>query len=105
MQNIIARAAQKAMPGLTEPIVVQKEQNKDWDYVSPSAMKFFNQFKKQGSFGFASCQDMANAILANIEQESNDAIEKIDLAQVGKGDPSKSGFFLNITLKNSFVQD
>jgi hypothetical protein len=48
---------------------------------------------------------MANAILANIEQESNDAIEKIDLAQVGKGDPAKSGFFLNITLKNSFVEE
>ena len=47
---------------------------------------------------------MANAILANIDQDNNDAIEKIDLAQVGKGDPSKSGFFLNITLKSSFIE-
>ena len=104
LSAIIARAAKKAMPELNEPVVVTAERNKEWDYVSPSAMKFFNQFKKQGSFGFASCQDMANAILANIDQDNNDAIEKIDLAQVGKGDPSKSGFFLNITLKSSFIE-
>jgi protein-arginine kinase activator protein McsA len=103
LQSIIARAAQKALPGLNEPIVVTAERNKEWDYVCPSAMKFFNQFKKQGSFGFASCQDMANAILANID-DSNDAIEKIDLCQAGKGDPAKSGFFLNITLKPSFIE-
>ena len=79
LQTIITRAAQKAMPGLTEPIIVQAEKNKEWDYVCPSAMKFYNQFKKQGSFGFSTCLDMANAILANIDHE-NDAIEKIDLA-------------------------
>ena len=56
-------------------------------------------YKKDGSFGFKSCLDMANAIVANIESETNDAIEKIELAQAGKGDPTKSGFFLNITLK------
>ena len=56
-------------------------------------------YKKDGSFGFKSCLDMANAIVANIETETNDAIEKIELAQAGKGDPTKSGFFLNITLK------
>ncbi len=47
---------------------------------------------------------MAIAILNNIDQETNDAIEKIDLAQAGKGDPAKSGFFLNITLKSSFIE-
>ena len=56
-------------------------------------------YKKDGSFGFKSCLDMENAIVANIESETNDAIEKIELAQAGKGDPTKSGFFLNITLK------
>jgi len=67
-------------------------------------MKFFNQFKKQGSFGFSSCLDMANAIIKNIDDAENDAIEKIDLAQIGKGDPLKSGYFLNITLKDSFIE-
>jgi hypothetical protein len=104
LKNIISRAAQKALPGLTEPIVVQPESNKEWDYVCPSAMKFFNMFKKTGSFGFASCLDMANAIVANIDQNENDAIEKIELAQAGKGDPAKSGFFLNITLKQAFIE-
>ena len=47
---------------------------------------------------------MANAIVANIDKETNDAIEKIELAQAGKGDPAKSGFFLNITLKQSFIE-
>ena len=37
------------------------------------------------------------------QTQENDAIEKIELAQIGKGDPSKSGYFLNITLKNSFL--
>ena len=80
LQTIIGRAAQRALPGLKEPIVVQAERNKEWDYVCPSAMKFFNMYKKEGSFGFKSCLDMANAIVANIETETNDAIEKIELA-------------------------
>ena len=67
-------------------------------------MKFFNQFKKQGSFGFASCLDMANAIIKNIDEADTDAIEKIDLCQIGKGDATKSGYFMNITLKNSFLE-
>jgi hypothetical protein len=47
---------------------------------------------------------MANAIIKNIDDAENDAIEKIDLAQIGKGDPLKSGYFLNITLKDSFIE-
>lgn len=66
-------------------------------------MKFFNQYKKQGSFGFATCQDMAAAIVSNIDQ-TNDAIEKVELSQVGKGPIDKSGFFLNIHLKAQFVE-
>jgi len=104
LSQIIGKAARKAMPGLTDPVSVTAEQNKEWDYVCPSAMKFFNMHKKKGSFGFASCLDMAKAIAENIDAENN-AIEKVDLAQIGKGDPSKSGFFLNITLKNSFIEN
>jgi hypothetical protein len=92
------------MPELAEPVAVQAERNKEWDYVCPSAMKFFNMSKKKGSFGFASCQEMAQAIIDNIDQTENNAIEKIDLAQIGKGDPSKSGFFMNITLKPDFIE-
>lgn len=45
---------------------------------------------------------MAKAIVDNIEKD-NDAIEKVEFSQMGKGDPAKSGFFLNIHLKNSFI--
>mmetsp|Transcript_35142 Transcript_35142/g.46281 ORF Transcript_35142/g.46281 Transcript_35142/m.46281 type:complete len:90 (+) Transcript_35142:1-270(+) len=82
LSSILQRAAQRAMPGLTDPIAVTPEKNKDWEYVSPSAMKFFNMHKKKGSFGFATCQDMANAIVQNIEQD-NEAIQKIELSQAG----------------------
>lgn len=70
----------------------------------PSAMKFFNMSKKTGSFGFSSCHEMAKAIVENIDPAENDAIEKIELSQAGKGPIEKSGFFLNITLKNEFIE-
>ena len=46
LQTIIGRAAKRAMPELSESVQVVAERNKEWDYNSPSAMKFFNQFKK-----------------------------------------------------------
>ena len=60
--------------------------------------------KKKGSFGFKTCQDMAGAIKEKVEQMDQDAIEKLELSQAGAGDPSKAGFFLNITLKESFIE-
>jgi len=90
------------MPDLKDPVTVQPVRNKDWDYETPSAISIFNKNKKAGSYGFKTCQDMAKAIVANIDTD-NDAIEKVDFSQMGKGDPAKSGFFLNITLKNSFI--
>jgi arginyl-tRNA synthetase len=83
-------------------MAVTPERNKEWDYTSPSAIKIFNMSKKQGSFGFPTCQDMANAVIQNLEE--NNSIEKVELKQAGAGDPAKSGFFLNITLKNEFIQ-
>jgi arginyl-tRNA synthetase len=103
LNKIIGSAAQKAMPGLAEPVYVTAEKNKAWDYVCPSVMKVFNMTKKQGSFGFSSCKDMADAILANIDP-ANDAIDEISLSPIGKGDPSKLGFFLNIKLKDDYIQ-
>jgi len=46
---------------------------------------------------------MAAAIVANIDQ-TNDAIEKVELSQMGKGPIEKSGFFMNIHLKAQFVE-
>ena len=94
---ILKTAAQSACPGLIDPISVTAEKKKDWEYVSPSAMKFFNMHKKKGSFGYATCQDMATAIVDNVA-EDNGVIEKIELAQMGQGLPEKAGFFLNIYL-------
>lgn len=104
LSKILQRAAQRAMPELTDPISVTFEKNKAWDYVCPSAMKFYNMHKKKGAFGFENCQAMANAIVENIEPENN-VIEKIELAQAGNGDPAKSGFFLNIYLRQDFIQE
>lgn len=46
---------------------------------------------------------MAQAIVNNLEAENN-AVEKVELKQAGAGDPAKSGFFLNVTLKNAFIE-
>ena len=68
------------MPELPDMMVVEAEKNKEWEYKSASAMKFFNMYKKKGSFGFGTCQEMANAIVQNIEHVDNNAIEKVELA-------------------------
>ena len=79
---IIQSAAERACEGLTDPVIVTAEKNKEWEYVSPSAMKFFNMHKKKGSFGYKTCQEMAQAILQNIDPD-NEAIDRIDLSQAG----------------------
>ena len=79
LSTILTKAAFKAMPGLTEKIIVTAERNKDWDYTCPSAMKIYNMTKKNGSFGFATCQELAQAIVNNLDQDANDAISSIEL--------------------------
>jgi hypothetical protein len=71
LASLLNKSALKAMPGLLEKLAVTPERNKDWDYTSPSTIKIFNMSKKQGSFGFATCQDMANAIAQNVDSELN----------------------------------
>jgi hypothetical protein len=63
ISGILSKAARKAMPELPDMMVVEAEKNKEWEYKSASAMKFFNMYKKKGSFGFNTCQEMANAIV------------------------------------------
>ena len=104
LQNLLGKAAVKAMPALTEKIAVTPERNKDWDYTCPSGMKIYNMSKKAGSYGFATCQELCQAVVNNIDQEGNDAIQSIELKQAGQGDPAKAGFFLNINLKNEFIE-
>ena len=59
LAKLIGKAAIKAMPALTEKIAVTPDRNKDWDYTCPSAIKIYNMTKKNGSFGFATCQQLA----------------------------------------------
>ena len=44
---------------------------------------------------------MANAIVENLPK--NDSIEKVELSKIGKGPDDKSGYFLNIFLKENFI--
>jgi len=46
---------------------------------------------------------MATAIKDNLDSD-NDAIETIDLSKAGNGPDDKSGYFLNITLKNAWIE-
>ena len=55
LASILQRAAQRAIPELTDAVSVTPEKNKEWEYKSPCAMNIFNKNKKTGSFGFASC--------------------------------------------------
>ena len=38
--------------------------------------------KKQGSFGFSSCKDMAVAIVECLSKVENDAIEKLEISKI-----------------------
>lgn len=106
IQSILQAAAQKAMPELNEDLSVVPQKNELWDYQSPSAMQLFNKHKKTGSFGFPTCKALAEAILNNVAPEEYEStIDKIELSKIGKGPDEKSGFFLNIYLKDNFVQD
>jgi hypothetical protein len=75
----ISKAALKAMPALLEKVQVTAERNKDWDYTCPSAMKIYNMTKKTGSYGFATCQDMATAIVANLDEAAQQVISGVEL--------------------------
>jgi len=49
---------------------------------------------------------MASAIVTNIPEEAmSSTIEKVELSKIGKGPDDKSGFFLNIFLKEQYVHD
>lgn len=93
------------MPALSEKVIVTPERNKDWDYTCPTAIKIFNMTKKTGSFGFPTCQEMAQAIVSNLDEESQKVIAGVELKQIGNGDPTKCGFFLNVQLQNQFIED
>jgi hypothetical protein len=57
--RIMQTAAHKACPGATDPVQITVEKKPEADFVCPTAMKYFNMTKKTGSYGFASCKDMA----------------------------------------------
>jgi arginyl-tRNA synthetase len=68
-------------------------------------MQFFNKYKKNGSFGFSTCKDMAEAIKNNIQDSDREnTIEKVELSKIGNAPDDKAGYFLNIFLKDSLVQ-
>ena len=47
-------------------------------------MQFFNKYRKNGSFGFKTCKDMAEAIKNNIEEaDMENSIEKVELSKIG----------------------
>ena len=102
--KVINRSALKAIPDLKEPLICTADRNKDWEYSSPSIIKIFNMSKKQGSFGFPTCKDMATAIANELSNVENDCLEKLELSKVGQGDDAKSGFFLNAFLKSEFLE-
>jgi len=101
LAHILKQAQVLAIPECTEAVKCQADKNVAWDYSSPSAMQIFNKSKKTGAFGFENCQKLAEAISMKLgDVEHNDAIEKLELKQIGNGAPEQSGFFLNVFLKN-----
>jgi hypothetical protein len=48
---------------------------------------------------------MANAIVAGLDEEAMKVISGVELKQAGAGDPAKSGFFLNVQLKDAFIEE
>jgi hypothetical protein len=112
LQEIVQVAAEKACPGLDNEVIVMFQKNKDYQYDCPSAMKFYNTYKKTGCFGYATCKDLADAIAKHIDVSKESAIERISMSPMG-GEPKKGAkpvpaekvmWFLNIHLKPEFVE-
>jgi len=97
LSNIISEAVHEKIPEITEKFVINSEKDKDWHYATPSAIKIFNMFKKKGGLGCENCKELAEKIAECIPTDG--IIEKVELLKAGKGDDSKSGFFINIYLK------
>ncbi len=47
---------------------------------------------------------MAQSVKDNLLPEDADIIKSLELSQSGKGDASKSGFFLNVHLNHQFLE-
>jgi len=106
LQELMQKAALAAIPELKDQVSVVSQRNEAWDYQSPSAMQIFNKNKKQGSFGFKSCKELAEAIASKVPKDAFEhTIEKIELSKIGQGDDATAGFFINIFLLTNFVHD
>ena len=93
------QGVQSAFPGLSDTVnvTVLKSKSMDCDYTNKCANHIYNIYRKRGSLEFETCKDVANAIIAKIEEMDQDAIEKIELSEIEN--PS-----LKITLRNSFIE-
>jgi len=61
------KAVVKALPGCTDPVQIAIETSAGADFNCPSAMKFYNMSKKNGSYGFPNCKEMAEKMVAEID--------------------------------------
>lgn len=108
IQQFLQKAAEEALPGLKEEIRIEVAQKaQEHDYQTSAAMMLFNKYKKQGSFGYKTCQDMANSIIDKIPKEvlsEGGIASKLSMSKIGNGPDDKSGFFINIFLREDFIQ-
>ena len=79
--EVLQAAVSAAIPAYQGDAAIQQEKGDEFDYSSPTAMKIYNSAKKQGSYGFDTCQDLAQAIAEKIPE--NELIENLTLTPVG----------------------
>ncbi len=101
LSDLVTKSVHSAIPEITEQIAINSDKGKDWHYSTPSAIKIFNMNKKNKEFPYKTCKELAEKMAESIPLDT--VIEKVELLKVGKGDEDKSGFFINIYLKISFM--
>lgn len=99
VRDLLQASLNKTIQQDSVPLILNPVPNKPKeDYVCPSAVRVFNQFKKDGTaFGFATAKAMATDLLANIDKEAMDQLaEPISINNAG---------FLSIKMKESYMEE
>jgi arginyl-tRNA synthetase len=101
----LQKAAEQALPGWKEQIVIEVAQQGEHDYQCPSAMRIYNKYLKQGAFGHATNKALADAILSKVPADAKKLVKKFELSKIGKDeDEAKARYYINIFLSQDYLQ-
>ena len=116
IRSKLSASIAKMIPGVKTNWVITSEYHRDWHYSSPTAIQIFNQNKKVNIFNLkmqnskvlpstaSSWYKLASIISEEFRNNDEEMMNKIDLHQLGRGNPEYSPFFINFSLRNKYIE-